>query len=165
MSSIDNINRCARVRRNMRARGSTLAIAGACALAASAMPPAALAAAPAQAASQCQTVSASLLKANRSAEKLTKRLMRSTRYTPVRRTFTPKPTSTKGFTGYETIVVKSPAGTSPVAGYFTLKGTQRCSLVVSSAQVVLSRNAYVVKLAFPGEQGNPGRITITLVSR
>ena len=84
---------------------------------------------------------------------------------PLIRSFTPQLSSTKGFTGYETIVVKSPKGTSPVVGYFTRKGGEACSMVVMSAGVSLSRKAYVVKLKFPGEQGNAGKLRITLVSR
>ena len=125
---------------------------------------AAAASVPAQAAS-CQVTAKAVARQNAAAERLAKRLLGNTSYTPLIRTFTPKPSSTKGFTGYETIVVKSPKGTSPVVGYFTRKGGEACSLIVTSAGVSLSRNAYVVKLKFPGEQGNPGKLRITLVSR
>jgi hypothetical protein len=120
--------------------------------------------APAQAAS-CQATPKTVAKQNAAAERLTKKLLGSTSYTPVIRTFTPKPTTTKGFTGYATIVVKSPKGTTPVVGYFTRSGGESCSVVVTSAGVALDRNAYVVKLKFPGEQGNPGKLKVTLISR
>jgi hypothetical protein len=68
----------------------------------------------------------------------------------------------RSFTGYETIVVKAPKGTSPVVGYFTQSGAERCSVVVGSAAVALGRNAYVVKLKFPGELG---KLRVTLISR
>lgn len=125
---------------------------------------AAAASVPARAAS-CQVTAKAVARQNAAAKHLAKRLLGNTSYTPLMRTFTPKPSSTKGFTGYETIVVRSPKGTSPVVGYFTRKGGEACSLIVTSAGVSMSHNAYVVKLKFPGEQGNAGKLRITLVSR
>jgi hypothetical protein len=113
----------------------------------------------------CQVTPKAVVKQNAAAERQTKKLLGNTSYTPVIRTFTPKPTATRGFTGYETIVVKSPKGTSPVVGYFTQSGGESCSVVVTSAGVALDRNAYVVKLKFPSEQGNPGKLKVTLISR
>lgn len=119
---------------------------------------------PAHAAS-CQVTPNAVLKQNAAAERQTRKLLGNTSFTPLIRTFTPKPTSTTGFNGSETIIVKSPKGTTPVVGYFTRKGGQPCSVVVTSASVVLARNAYVLKLKFPGEQGNAGKLKVTLVSR
>jgi hypothetical protein len=110
-------------------------------------------------------VSSALQKNNAQNEKIAKQLMGNTKYTPVIRTFTPKPTSTKGFTGYEQIIVKSPKGTTPVAGYFKLANAQQSSVIVTSAKVDLKQNAYVINLKFPGEQGNPGKLIVTTVSR
>ena len=115
--------------------------------------------------SPCRTVSSALLKSNAANQRTAKRLMHNTSYTPIVRTYTPNPTSSAGFDGYQTIMVKSPKGTSPVVGYFKLSGAQQCSIVVTSAKISLQQNAYVVKLKFPGEQGNPGRLTVGLVSR
>jgi hypothetical protein len=116
-------------------------------------------------AASCQVTPKAVVKQNTAAERQTKRLLGNTSYTPVIRTFTPKATATKGFTGYATIVVKSPKGTTPVVGYFTRSGGEPCSVIVTSAGLALDRNAYVVKLKFPGEQGNPGRLKVTLISR
>jgi hypothetical protein len=102
---------------------------------------------------------------NSKAERQANTLLKSTRYTPVIRTYTPKPSSTKQFTGYETIAVKSPQGTAPVVGYFKLTGNAPCSVVVTSAKVVLTRNSYLVTLKFPGEQGKTGSLKVTLISR
>jgi hypothetical protein len=113
----------------------------------------------------CQVTPKAVVKQNAAAERRTKKLLGNTSYTPVIRTFTPKPTATRGFTGYETIIVKSPKGTSPVVGYFTQSGGESCSVVVTSAGVAVDRNAYVVKLKFPSEQGNPGKLKVTLISR
>ncbi len=55
-----------------------------------------------------------VLTANAQNHKQVKKLLGNTSYTPLIRTFTPKPTSTKGFNGYERIVVKAPKGTGPV---------------------------------------------------
>lgn len=113
----------------------------------------------------CQAVSSALLKRNATNERTAKRLMHNTNYTPIVRTYTPKPASAARFNGYETITVKSPKGTSPVVGYFQLSGARQCSVVVTSAKIALQQKAYVVKLKFPGEQGNPGHLTVGLVSR
>jgi hypothetical protein len=121
--------------------------------------------APARAASGCQSTSAAVVMTNNKAEQRANTLLKSTTYTPVIRTFTPKPSSTKGFTGYETISVKSPKGTAPVVGYFKLTGNASCSVVVTSARVALSRNSYLVALKFPSEQGKTGSLKVTLISR
>jgi hypothetical protein len=115
--------------------------------------------------SQCPTTSAALLKRNATNQQMARQLMHSTKYTPIVRTFTPKATSSAGFNGYQTLTVKSPQGTSPVVGYFKLSGAQRCSVVVTSAAIALKQNVYVLRLKFPGEQGNPGGLTVGLVSR
>ena len=119
----------------------------------------------ARAASSCPSTSAAVITTNNKAERRVNTLLKSTSYTPVVRTFTPKPSSTKGFTGYETIAVKSPSGTAPVVGSFKLTGNAPCSVVVTSAKVALSSNSYLMTLKFPGEQGKTGSIKVTLISR
>ncbi len=114
---------------------------------------------------RCRQVPAALSRQNAAARRTTVRLLHNTNYTPVVRTFTPKITHTREFTGYGSIVVRSPKGTAPVAGFFVLRGADRCAITITSAQIVLRRHAYVLNFAAPGEQGNPGRVTITLVSR
>jgi hypothetical protein len=117
-----------------------------------------------RAASHCRSATAGIAKTNGKAQQRANTLLESTRYTSVTRTFTPKPSSTRRFTGYQTIAVKSPKGTTPVVGYFKLTGTARCSVVVTSARVALSHNAYLVALKFPGEQGKTGSLKVTLIS-
>jgi hypothetical protein len=119
----------------------------------------------ARAVSGCQSTSPAVVSTNSKAEQRASKLLKSTSYTPLSRTFTPKPTSTKQFTGYETITVKSPKGTAPVVGYFKLTGNTACSVVVTSARVALSQNAYLVALKFPGSQGKTGSLKVTLISR
>ena len=106
-----------------------------------------------------------VLTANTQNQKQVKKLIGNTSYTPVIRTFTPKPTSTKGFNGYQRIVIKSPKGTGPIVGSFVLKGAQPSSVIVTSAQVVQKQNAYVINLKFPGEQGKTGKLQVSLISR
>jgi hypothetical protein len=115
--------------------------------------------------SSLQIASPATTKANARNERTVKHLIHNTSYTPIIRQFTPKPTSTKGFNGYETIIVKSPKGTSPVVGYYKLTGEDAGAVAVMSAKVDLRQNAYVLKLAFPGEQGNPGKLIISTISR
>jgi hypothetical protein len=119
----------------------------------------------ARATPKCQSTPPAVVKANRTAQHQVRSLLKSASYTRVIRTFTPAPSSTKGFTGYETIGVRSPAGTGPVAGFFELTGNDPCSVVVTSAKVVLSRNSHLVKMMCPGEQGRTGNLKVTLVSR
>jgi hypothetical protein len=109
--------------------------------------------------------SPTLARQNASARTLTNRLLRNTSYTPIIRTFTPKFTRTRHFTGYGSIVIRAPRGTDPVVGFLALRGAAPCAIRITSASVVLRRDAYVLNFESKGEQGNPGRITITLVSR
>jgi hypothetical protein len=118
----------------------------------------------ARADSVCQASPSAIAKTNSVAERQATTLLNSNRYTQVTRTLTPKPSSTKGFTGYETIALKAPIGRTPVIGFFKLAGNTPCSVVVTSANVDLSRNAYVVKMKFPGEQGMTGSLKVTLVA-
>ena len=106
-----------------------------------------------------------VLTANAQNQKQVKKLIGNTSYTPIVRTFTPKPTSTKDFNGYQQIVIKSPKGTGAVVGSFALSGAQSGSVIVTSAQVVQKQNAYVINLKFPGEQGKTGKLKVSLISR
>ena len=115
-------------------------------------------------AANCPVTPNAVVRQNAAAAREAKKLLGNPSYTSVIRTFTPQATTTSGFTGYETIVVSSPKGTSPVVGYFTRSGAEPCSVVVTSAGVVLGRHAYVMKLKFPGQQGNPGKLKVTLIS-
>ncbi|MDO8188432.1 hypothetical protein Q5424_24855 [Conexibacter sp. JD483] len=118
----------------------------------------------AQAAPRCQSVLPAVAKENAAAGRLVRRLISTTAFTPVERTVTPKITRTVGFVGYGSIVVPAPRGTTPVVGSFRLRGADRCAITITAAQVVLRRNAYVIDFIAPGEQGDPGRVTVTLIS-
>jgi hypothetical protein len=101
---------------------------------------------------------------NRAATQLTQRLAQSTGFVATTRTVVPRIQRTRGFTGYGSIVVRAPQGTAPIVGSFELVSAQQCSIEITDADVVLRRNAFVLKFKAPGEQGNPGTIRITLIS-
>ena len=86
---------------------------------------------------------------------------RAAKLTVVTKTFAPAPVTTKGFTGYQTITLKAPAGKAIVQGFATLSGGNAESVIIRSTQTV-GANRFVVKLEFPGEQGSPGRLTVML---
>ncbi len=140
-------------------------ISGITAAAALALAGTAMAAPVASHAAKVPHTSQRVLTANAQNQKQVKKLIGNTSYTPIVRTFTPKPTSTKDFNGYQRIVIKSPKGTGAVVGSFVLNGGQPGSVIVTSAQVVQKQNAYVINLKFPGEQGKAGKLKVTLISR
>ena len=103
--------------------------------------------------------------ANAKAQRMTRKLEGNTNYVPRELTLTPK--VTHGHKGYATgsIVVKAPKGTAPVVGSFVAKGAAPCAITITSATVVLSRNAYVIRFRAPtGDLGHAGRLTVTLIS-
>jgi hypothetical protein len=86
---------------------------------------------------------------------------RAAKLTVVTKTFTPAPVTTKGFTGFQTITLKAPAGKAIVQGFATLSGGNAESVIIRSTQTV-GGTRFVVTLEFPGEQGSPGRLTVML---
>lgn len=64
----------------------------------------------------------------------------------------------RGFTDFQTITVTPPSGGSILQGFATVSGGNTGSMIIRSTQTV--RGRYQVRLAFPGEQGTPGRLTI-----
>lgn len=85
-------------------------------------------------------------------------------YTPLVKTVTPEPTTTRHSTGFETVELGSPKGTVAVVGYFSTSGTRGCGPIITSARVIPGRSAYVVKLMFIGRHGDPGKLKLTLFS-
>lgn len=113
----------------------------------------------------CPLVKPAVAKANAKNQRMTHKLEGNTSYVPRERTLTP--TVTVGHDGYATgsIVVKAPKGTAPVVGSFVARGTTPCAITITSAAVVLRRNAYVIRFRAPtGDLGHAGRLTITLIS-
>jgi hypothetical protein len=83
---------------------------------------------------------------------------RAAEMTFINRTLAPAPTSTRGFDGYQTYVVRAPAGKVILQGFATLSGGLTGSVVIRSTKATPSR--YTVKLVFPGEQGRVGRLNV-----
>jgi hypothetical protein len=80
------------------------------------------------------------------------------------RVFHPHPTSTHGFTGYQTIRVRAPDGGSVVGGSARLVGGDRGAVVIRQAYVNPEHTRFVVRLEFPGEQGSPGQLRVRVVT-
>ena len=59
--------------------------------------------------------------------------------TYINKTVTPAPTSYKGFDGYQTYVVKAPAGKTVLQGFATLSGGQTGSVVIRSTQTTATQ--------------------------
>ena len=71
------------------------------------------------------------------------------------------------FDGFQTITDRAPRGTTAVVGAYTAipprGGCELGALQILSARV--NRNAYVMRLKFPGSQGKAGKLRIVLISR
>jgi hypothetical protein len=76
----------------------------------------------------------------------------------ITRTITPAPTSTRQFTGYQTVTVKPPSKYVVLQGFATISGGNTESAIITSTSSTPAR--YQVKLKFPGEQGKPGKLHI-----
>jgi hypothetical protein len=120
-------------------------------------------------AQRCPIVSSKIARQNAENRQRVNRLLHNPNYTPTVRTYRPQPTRFKGFDGFQTITDRAPRGTTAVVGAYTALppkgGCELGALQILSAQVNLRRNAYVMRLKFPGSQGNPGRLRIVLISR
>jgi hypothetical protein len=139
-----------------------IAAAVSAALVALVMPSAALA-------QRCPIVSSKVARQNAENRQRVNRLLHNPSYTPTVRTYRAAPTSTRGFDGFQTITDRAPRGTRVVVGAYTpippKGGCELGSLQILSAQLNRSRNAYVMRLKFPGTQGRPGKLRIVLISR
>jgi hypothetical protein len=120
-------------------------------------------------AQRCPIVSSKIARQNAENRKQVNRLLHDPNYTPTIRTYRARPTRFRGFDGFQTIRDRAPRGTTAVVGAYTAippeGGCELGALQILSARVNLRRNAYVMRLKFPGSQGNPGRLRIVLISR
>jgi hypothetical protein len=120
-------------------------------------------------AQRCPMVSSEIARQNAEHRKQVNRLLHNPTYTPTIRTYRAEPTRTKGFDGFQTITARAPRGTSVVVGAYTAipprGGCELGALQILSARVSSGRNAYVMRLKFPGTQGKAGRLRIVLISR
>jgi hypothetical protein len=120
-------------------------------------------------AQRCPIVSSKIARQNAENRKQVNRLLHNPNYTPTIRTYRAEPTRFRGFDGFQTITDRAPRGTTAVVGAYTAipprGGCELGALQILSARTNLRRNAYVMRLKFPGSQGMAGRLRIVLVSR
>lgn len=67
---------------------------------------------------------------------------------------------TRRFTGRQTLTLTPPSGATILQGFATISGGNTGSMIITSTQTV--RGRYIVRVAMPGEQGTPGRLTIRI---
>jgi len=120
-------------------------------------------------AQRCPLVSAKIARQNAENRKQVNRLLHNPNYTPTIRTYHPQPTRFRGFDGFGTITDRAPRGTTAVVGAYTAipprGGCELGAIQILSARVSPGRNAYVMRLKFPGSQGKAGKLRIVLISR
>ncbi len=120
-------------------------------------------------AQRCPMVSSKIARQNAENRNQVNRLLHNPNYTPIIRTYRPEPTRFRGFDGFQTIRLRAPRRTTAVVGAYTAipprGGCEPGALEILSTRVSLRRNAYVMRLKFPGSQGRAGRLRIVLISR
>lgn len=123
----------------------------------------------AAAAQRCPLVSSKIARQNAENRQRVNRLLHNPNYTPTVRTYRANPTRFRGFDGFQTIRDRAPRGTTVVVGAYTAipprGGCELGALQILSAGVNARQNSYVMRLKFPGSQGKPGKLRITLISR
>jgi hypothetical protein len=80
------------------------------------------------------------------------------------RTVIPKIQRTVHFTGYATYTFRAPRGRRIVSASARIVGAEPHSVAIRNRTVSGDRERYTVKLVFPGEQGNPGKLRVVLGS-
>ena len=120
-------------------------------------------------AQRCPLVSSKIARQNAENRQRVNRLLHDPSYTPTVRTYRPQPTRFRMFDGFQTITDRAPRGTTAVVGAYTAipprGGCELGALQILSARVNRQRNAYVMRLKFPGSQGKAGKLRIVLISR
>lgn len=74
----------------------------------------------------------------------------------------PRPQRTVHHTGYATYVFSAPAGHRILTATARIVGAQRHAVAIAGRALTNQLTRYTVKLIFPGEQGNPGRLVVRL---
>lgn len=75
----------------------------------------------------------------------------------------PKAQRTVRSTGYSTYVFSAPPGQRILVASARIVGAQRRAVAIRSRAIAAQLTRYTVKLVFPGEQGNPGKLVVRLV--
>jgi hypothetical protein len=111
-------------------------------------------------AQRCPMVSSKIARQNAENRERVNRLLHNPNYTPSVRTYRAQPTRFRMFDGFQTITDRAPRGTTAVVGAYTALpprgGCELGALQTLSARVNVRRNAYVMRLKFPGSQGKAG---------
>jgi len=76
----------------------------------------------------------------------------------ITRTIRPNPTTTRGFTGFQTVTVRPPARYVVLQGFATISGGDTEAVIIASTSATPAR--YRVNLRFPGEQGRNGTLHV-----
>jgi hypothetical protein len=79
-----------------------------------------------------------------------------------KRTVVPRVQRTIRFTGYATYMFSAPRGRRIVSASARIVGAQAHAVKVLARAISRHATRYTVKLVFPGEQGNPGRLVVVL---
>jgi len=77
-------------------------------------------------------------------------------------TKTPRVQRTVHFNGYATYVFAPPRGRRIVAAGARIVGGTKKAVAIRSRKLSTTGTRYTVKLIFPGEQGTPGKLVVTL---
>jgi hypothetical protein len=78
------------------------------------------------------------------------------------RTVVPKIQRTVRFTGYATYIFNAPKGRQIVSASARITGAEAHAVKVHSRVISHDHTRYTVKLVFPGEQGDPGKLVVRL---
>jgi hypothetical protein len=76
----------------------------------------------------------------------------------------PKIQRTVHFTGYATYIFSAPRGRRITSASARIIGAEPHAVVIRHRTISRDRRSYTVKLVFPGEQGNPGKLRVVLGS-
>ncbi len=75
---------------------------------------------------------------------------------------TPKVQRTVHFTGYATYAFNTRSKRRIVSASARIVGAQAHAVKITAAAISRNRKRFTVKLVFPGEQGNPGKLVVRL---
>jgi len=107
--------------------------------------------------------SKSILRANTIDLREIARFRRSRMYLVRERIVTPSPDRQVGtFDSAGTVVVKAPPGTQAATGAFRNIPDPNTAFKITSATMNARRNAYVLQVLFPGSQGNPPKLRVSV---
>jgi hypothetical protein len=81
-----------------------------------------------------------------------------------KRTVLPKVQRTVHFTGYATYAFSAPRGRRIVSASARIVGAEAHAVAIRSRTLSRDHRRYTVRLVFPGEQGNPGKLVVILGS-